>query len=234
MIASFLHNFIFIKTQKTGGTTVETVLANFCGPDDIITPLGKKDERARSNGTPVCRNFAGNSLLEREWIDGLFNSEDGPQGRRNKLKFYAHIPAVLLKPRLDPAFWDRAFKFTIERHPYERVVSKALFKLGRKRPMERFPEFLNRILEEKKYTSFNFYAIDGEVVVDEIIKLENLEADLQRVGQRIGISIPNPLPRMKSVSRRDKRPAREILSDEQKAEICRVCKVEFDLLGYEP
>jgi len=37
MIVSYSHNFIFIKTKKTAGTTVEAVLAASCGPDDVVT-----------------------------------------------------------------------------------------------------------------------------------------------------------------------------------------------------
>jgi hypothetical protein len=44
MIVSYLHKFIFIRTKKTAGTTVEMTLAPACGPDDIITPLGTWDE----------------------------------------------------------------------------------------------------------------------------------------------------------------------------------------------
>jgi hypothetical protein len=36
------------------------------------------------------------------------------------------------------------------------------------------------------------------------------------------------------MTRADKRPAREILSDEQKDIIRMVCREEFELLGYEP
>lgn len=41
MIASYKCNFIFIKTRKTAGTSVELALGEHCGPDDIITPIGK-------------------------------------------------------------------------------------------------------------------------------------------------------------------------------------------------
>lgn len=46
--------------------------------------------------------------------------------------------------------------------------------------------------------------------------------------------IVTPLPTANSTQRRDRRPAREILSDEQKAIIREVCADEMELLGYEP
>ena len=38
MIASFSCRFIFLKTRKTAGTSVELALSPACGPEDIVTP----------------------------------------------------------------------------------------------------------------------------------------------------------------------------------------------------
>ena len=48
MIVSHEHRFIFVKTHKTGGTSVEIALAEHCGPDDIITPIVEEDEAYRT------------------------------------------------------------------------------------------------------------------------------------------------------------------------------------------
>lgn len=40
MIILHKHQFIFIKPQRTAGTSVELLLSRICGPDDVITPLG--------------------------------------------------------------------------------------------------------------------------------------------------------------------------------------------------
>lgn len=235
MLISYLHNFIFIKTQKTGGTTVEAVFASFCGPDDVVTPLGRSDEMERSNGKPICRNFEVTPRREKKYIDAMI--VDGPRYRRRRrkdMKFYAHMPAAEIKSAVDPSFWNTAFKFTTERHPYEKAVSKAFFLLGPDGSMDSFPEILDRVVMREAYAGFRFYAIDNQVVVDEIAKIESLDANLRGVAQRLGLQLPGRLPAMKKVSRKDPRPAREILSQEQKDHIYRVCKREFDLLGYEP
>jgi len=233
MLASYLRNFIFVKTQKTGSTTVEVIFADFCGPEDIVTPLGKNDEMSRSDGKPICRNFEETPELDRNWINALVN--DNPsyrQAARKTMKFYSHMDAREIKSKLDPAFWSRAFKFTTERHPYEKVVSKAFYWLGN-RDMHLFPEMVRKILKRENYSTMQYYSIDGEPVVDDIVKLENLRVDLERVAEKIGVRLPDELPRMKSKTRRDPRPARDILTQAQKDEIYRVCKAEFELLDYE-
>ena len=39
MIISHKYKFIFIKTQKTAGSSIELYLSRFCGKDDIIIPM---------------------------------------------------------------------------------------------------------------------------------------------------------------------------------------------------
>ena len=37
MIVSHKHKFIFLKTRKTAGSSIQVTLAEHCGEDDIIT-----------------------------------------------------------------------------------------------------------------------------------------------------------------------------------------------------
>ena len=50
MIVSHEHKFIFLKTKKTAGTSIELALSQLCGPDDVITPLTEIDEALRASG----------------------------------------------------------------------------------------------------------------------------------------------------------------------------------------
>ncbi len=234
MIVSYLHNFIFIKTKKTAGSSVEMMLAPPCGPDDIITPIGNDAERVRGNGEPLCRNFADDPA----WEEDLRTIIKGkrPQARRkafekeHKPKFFNHMPARQIKALVAPAFWDCAVKITSERHPYEKAVSLAYFTF---KSDTSFEAHLDQIVRKRGYVSHPLYTIGGEVVVDEFIRLETLRDDIRRVAAKLGLPIPGEMARANSRTRLDQRPAREILSDAQKEIVYANCKKEFDQLGYD-
>jgi hypothetical protein len=56
VIVSHRHRFVIIKTRKTGGTATQIALAQFAGPDDVVTPiLNPRDEPHLDGYEP--RNF---------------------------------------------------------------------------------------------------------------------------------------------------------------------------------
>ena len=58
MIVSHKYKFIFLKTRKTVGTSIEIALSRFCGEQDIITPITPEDEKLRQElGIRRPQNF---------------------------------------------------------------------------------------------------------------------------------------------------------------------------------
>ena len=47
MIISHSRKFIFIKTFKTGGSSLEIALSKYCGKGDILTELDPPEEALR-------------------------------------------------------------------------------------------------------------------------------------------------------------------------------------------
>ena len=47
MIVSHKNKFIFLKTRKTAGSSIEIALSKHCGPEDIITQIAPSEEKMR-------------------------------------------------------------------------------------------------------------------------------------------------------------------------------------------
>ena len=237
MIVSFARNFIFLKTRKTGGTTVEIALTPSCGPADILSPITFEDELLRlQDGRLAARNFVGDHKLEADIAEAVLGRREDAFYRLKRVAgrqgaFRNHMTATEVRERVPRPFWDSAFKFTVERHPYEKVVSRAYWD-SRKAEEPDIGELIDRAIADLD-DGRAVYTIDGAVAVDQILRLEALEDELKAVADRLGLSLPAALPRAKGSFRTDRRPAREILSDRQKGAIFERQKKTFELMGYE-
>jgi hypothetical protein len=206
MIVSYKHNYIYIRPKKTGSTTIEAVLSDSLGPGDLITGKPNESVRHRLNINHV------------HCLDTLST----------------HLIADEVTRLVTPEFWQQAYKFASARHPYEKAVSMAYYRLAKRGlSADDFPALLEKTVRGGEYRSFDHYHIGGTLVVQDFIRLETLHEDLQRVGAHVGVKIPRRLPRKKGRYRLDRRPAREILSPRQREKVIKNCHEEFDLLDYE-
>lgn len=101
MIVSHRYRFIFLKTRKTAGTSIEVALSRLMGEADIITPIGREDEAVRSQlGYRGPQNFLVSPLRYgvEEWRKLIFE--------RHRTKFYNHIPAREAKRFLGDRIWN--------------------------------------------------------------------------------------------------------------------------------
>jgi len=220
MIASFSNNFIFIKTRKTAGTSIEIVLSAWCSGRDICTPISEADEAMRANygGSPI--NYS------RGLIARLLRRRD----------FYNHMPATDVRAAL-PALWSSAITFAVDRHPYEKVVSLAYFYLGRSHGVdnvtdELLSEQISTVVSTKKYLNFPLYTENGSVIVDELVPYAAAWRQVEDLARRIGREMPTELPQAKTQYRKDLRPAEAILSDRHMRQIRQDAAAEFELFGW--
>lgn len=230
MIISHRHRFIFIKTNKTAGTSFEFALARICGPKDIITPVSREDEKVRrelrlpgpqNHRLPIREIGAGKAL------SALL------RGRASReLGYYNHISAAEIRAHLGEARWRSYFKFCFERNPWDRVVSLYYWKQRKQRRVTLAEFIRSDEVQVLKRRGIGLYTIDGEVVVDRICRFENLVGELNTVRRQWGIDEPLEMPRLKGQYRRDKRPYRELLSDADRDHIAELFQDEIALLGY--
>lgn len=90
------RKFIFVKTVKTAGTSIEIDLAHHLGPEAIVTPI------IPPVPGHVPRNHSRNG--RDDW-------------------FFNHMPARLLRHRLGTETFDGMFRFCVEREPVSKCIS---------------------------------------------------------------------------------------------------------------
>lgn len=227
MIVSHKHKFIFVKTKKTAGTSLEIALSKICGPDDIITPITPEDEAYRKElNFPGAQNYR--IPLSR------YNLKD--YGRmilqKKRLIYYNHMPAAQIRRYIGSDIWDSYFKFTLERNPYDKFVSLYYWKGGDEKfgNMQQFIDSGVAISGDGK----QYYTINGQLAVDKVYKFEELSEAIVDISGRIGLSEPLALPskKTKGHTRVGKKHYSEVLSENEKQWIERTFEQELSLYDY--
>lgn len=237
MIISHRHRFIFVKTRKTAGTSIELALSRFCGPDDIITAQDSEDARNPVNEALLqdekLRLEQGYPPPQHHYVPLLRYS--GRQWRRLLIKgirarHKKHASAASIAARW-PAEWNSYFRFCVERNPWDKAVSLYYWFTGGRRYAA---GTLHDVLasDEERVSNWHLYAIDDRPAVDHVVRYEDLDAELDRIAGRLGLPGRIELPRAKGDFRQDRRSYREVLDQDAKALIDRLCAREIEYFGY--
>ena len=170
MIASHRHRFVFVKTRKTAGTSLEIALSRHCGPDDIVTRISPADEelRAAAGGVP-------------------------PQNDDTSPSSYAHMGARRVVKVIGREAWDDYFTFAVERNPFDVVASSWRYSARKPSFTKTFAEFVRtpRRLDRLALNE-RLYRMDGRVVVDRVYRYEELPAAVEDISARLGLDLDLP------------------------------------------
>ena len=200
MILSHKHKFIFLKTIKTAGTSIEAALSEICGPDDVITPFSPENESFRSGLAPQNYRLDHPLVPKRPLIRRLLRRPE--RYYHTSVGFYEHMPAWRVKTYVGDEIWDSYFKFTFERNPWDRQLSYYYYKTRKMKRRPTFQQFMGN--RSKAFVeNFSLYTIDGDVAVDFLGRYENLDADFQTALDRIGVTTPVALPKANISTNRD-------------------------------
>jgi hypothetical protein len=185
MIVSHRHRFIFIKTRKTAGTSVQAAIERICGPDDIVTPTGIADSGYKP------RNFRG---LPTPF---MYLRQNPRRHRTSRILYWARsctrvhdhmfLDELLALPEAQR--WRDYFRFTVERNPWDKVVSRYFWKYRERQKRPNFEEFVRR---DRLNSDFRMYSLNEEFAVDYVCRHESLSEGLAEVGRLIGCEIPTP------------------------------------------
>jgi hypothetical protein len=189
VIVSHEHRFIFIKTRKTGGTSIEALLERHAGPDAIVTPLHSDDVVAGHRPrnwhrwfNPVPELFAG------DWRPAVSDL-------RRRRAFWNHMTAAQVRARIGVRVWDSYYKFCFERDPWEKVASYYFWQTRSQTPR---PDFARWVLHHDLPSDWHQYTLGAEIAVDFVGRFEKLAVDLRTVLRRVGLPIDVDMPRLKT------------------------------------
>ena len=187
MIISYKHNFIFVKTHKTAGTTVQVILGKMlygnAGPDDVVTPIRP---------------------IEQPMLD-----KERPYRPMNGGEWEPHTTSANIISVIGREKFDSMFTFCFERNPWEKVVSWYLFHIKVGKVVDKdFETWFHDIfvVYRNKYPGWPgatdpcdwyMYTMNDEVVVDYIGRWETLQKDFEKICRIIGLEFDGIWPYMK-------------------------------------
>jgi hypothetical protein len=185
MILSHEHKFIYVKTYKTGSTSIEAALSGICGPRDIIT---EASEQLRGVRLKPAQNYR----LDHPAVPkrALWRRMLGRPERHYhpSVGFYEHMPAWRVRAYVGEEVWRTYFKFSFERNPWDRQVSWYHYKTKSRNEATR-PSFeaFNGDRRRAWVENWELYTIESSIAVDFVGRYENLHGDFQTVLGQIGL-----------------------------------------------
>lgn len=223
MIVSHSRRFIFVKTRKTAGTSLQAALATICDEQDVVTRTGIVDGSYLARGyrgivNPFPYWFAKPRIhrplrtLRRLW-----------EGER----IFDHMHLGELYALSEARRWREYFKFCIERNPWDKVVSRYFWKY-RGRPSR--PDFESFVANDRLVSDYDMYSLNGEVAVDYIGRYESLAESISEINRKLNCSIP--MPGSVNSGTREVRDYRSMYSERSHDMVARHFAREIKLLGY--
>jgi len=225
-IISHRHRFIFLKTRKTAGTSIQGWLLNHLGPRDVI--VSDRDL------VPLPRPFLSTPSATTRWME----AEIGIKKRLSRLglrhmRLKPHSSAKDVRKAVGKKIWHNYHKIAVVRNPWEQMISAWRFRehlIGRPLSLDEMLD-AREASQTKDRGNWIIYTIDDEIVVDTIIRYEQLHEGLASLAHRVGLP-PPVLPHYKTGLRK---PTDVIsgLTDRQIARIARLSRKEIEVFGYE-
>lgn len=224
MIINHRYKFIFLKTRKTAGTSLEIALSQFCGAGDVITPIATEDELTRrQRGFPGPQN---DRVPWRYCRAADFLKACLPTGRPH---FCNHSTADFVRRRIPERTWKGYFKFAFDRNPFDKAISRYYWSTQEPRPP--ISEYLLSVRSEL-LSNWDVYTTNDVIAVDFLGRYERLEEDWGAIKARLGLPDDCGLPRAKGQYRTNREHYSAVLDSVARERIEVVCAKEIKALGY--
>jgi hypothetical protein len=217
MLISHRCRFIYLKTRKTGGTSVEIYFEPYClAPQSDASVQHHRPPAVSEWGVVGSRGFA-----DETWFN--------------------HMPASRVRELIGDDIWGQYYKFCVVRNPFDKVVSQFWFDLAP--PLRETLWQADFSVVREAFSAWSaglhfpsdqwIYTIDDAPAVDRFVRYERLPKDLAEVCHRLAIPWqPDRLGRYKGEFRMRKEPFSEYYDDTAASRVRRKYAWELEYFGY--
>lgn len=222
MLVSHVCRFIYLKTIKTAGTSVELYFEPFC-----VDPRSwRGDEHGRAE---LVSDF------------GIVGARDSTRFATSAATWYNHMPAGAVAAKLPAEVWSTYCRFCVVRDPWDKVVSQFWYQQP---PSDRTAlshaefsavrhAFGDWLKTGRLPIDRQIYTQNDELAVDYTVRYETLLADMERLCRRLAIPWQSQrFGRYKSGYRPRPELAREYFNTAAATRIRAAFAWEFKNLGY--
>jgi hypothetical protein len=227
MIISHRHRFVFVKTNKTAGSSFEILLSDILGPDDIATKLEAAEEKLRDHLSS-----------RRHW--------QSAQRRKGIRQHSSYEQALLAHPEC-----TEYFSFGFIRNPFSRLLSSFRWKraalirqhleLARETPdiyectaspiLHKFKQFVSSGRHHLNARGVDLLQGKGSKV-HHVYRYEHMAEAVEDISRRINAPLDlQALPRLKANTPRIPRQW-TLWDDELVDTVNEMFSWEFDNFGY--
>jgi len=141
-----------------------------------------------------------------------------------------HLNAREIKEVMGKKQYKEYFKFSVVRNPYTRLVSSYFyFNIDKKMPFDKFLKDIVLQNKTERYYS-QFYCLSdekGRIIVDSILRFENLEEDFNRLMKKLKLNFKLPY-----INKTTYNPNQVIYTERGKKLIEKLYKKDIKFFGY--
>lgn len=215
MIVSHRYRFIFLRTEKTGSSSLRWALKQNLGPEDYCAELYR----------PGLRKYYPHEVgYVRRTLGGWL------------VKPHPHATAAQVRHFVGKEVWRSYFKFAVERNPWDRQVSLYCQRRSKSDTPQHFDRDMGsplfRALHYTRLNNWGIYTIHGKIAVDRVIRYEQLDHALPALFEELGFEEAIELPRLRSGHREAGRDYRDYYSPKTRNLVAKWYRREIEAFGY--